>query len=290
MSIKIYNAYVCDQNYSMYNLMQKLLSAKQEIRRLAQESRTRYVAKLYTHYLDYLAIFGADAVKEQLQRAEENLGNSKGLSVHTMKNIWKVLSAESVDKESLRFYVDAYFAEKAYEDSNSKLRMDSEFDFNSSVVIVPMEDKQLLMYFGSDDGRDVIKHLPWLSDYHYQNQTDAPKGISDEEWELRRQTWEKAIGPDYRPINHGMEIKLFDSAYDFIHLSYEAEKLHDYEPAIEERAKWLIDYMNDYPNPPKGSYSVEWVKYLRSAEYIDWKKARLKELMQKLKEIPVDWK
>ena len=46
--------------------------------------------------------------------------------------------------------------------------------------------------------------------YHYQNQCDKPDDISDEEWNKRESDWNTAIGPDYIPANHGLQVQLFN--------------------------------------------------------------------------------
>lgn len=288
MSIKIYNAYLCDKNYTMYEMMQKIAELRDVIRQEARKKRTEYVVKEYVHYMDYLDIFGVEPAKAHYAQLQLTTENAKKLSEHSMRNIWSLLAKNVRAQDVWLSTLDNYFIDKTYEDSNSRLRMDSDFDYNCSITVIPMENQQLLMAFGNQDFIDIIRKQPWLSDYHYQNQTDAPHGISDEEWEERKRTWNKAIGPDYIPANHGMEIKLFDSAQDFIHTPI-LEGLSQFEPDLQERAKWLMDYMKDYPNPPTGSYSVEWIRYLRSAEYLDWYKKRFDEVIQKLPDISVLW-
>ena len=132
---------------------------------------------------------------------------------------------------------------------------------------------------------EIVENLPYLADYHYQNQVDKPESISDEEWEQRKNDWEKALGSDGIPARHGMSVQLFNCGYDMFAIP-EAPFDEANIPTIEERAKWLMDYMDDYPNPPEGDASVNWCRYLRSPEYLEWKKNRLEEVQEKLKEIP----
>ena len=290
MSTKIYNAYICDRVYSMHEMMQKAQSMRTEIIKLAQEKRKNFIISHCVHFQDFRAVKG---IREtQNMRARLAAEKKESLSDYSLVDIWKVVAEDQIDAQELMSAVDGYFTNKAHEDGKSNRRIDSDFDFNCSMLVIPLEDKQLIMVFGNDDLTEVVKQQPWLSDYHYQNQTDHPAHISEEEWEERKKTWEQAIGPDYLPINHGMEIVLFNSSRDFFFDFVNAEFMDNYPayiPSVEDRAKWLIDYCDDYPNPPTGSYSVEWVKYLRSPEYLNWKEDRLKQLKEKLADVSITW-
>ena len=286
MSIKIYNAYVCDENYSMHSIVQKMQDVRREIRQAAETKRAEYLAKEYVYYMDYLAIFGHGAAQQMYEKLESNKEEKRKLSDYAIRSLWKCL-AENNDKNHIVDRIATYFENRAYEDSASRLRIDSDFDYNCSVVIIPLEDKQLLMYFGNPELQEVVRNQPWLSDYHYQNQTDHPKSISDDEWEERRVTWEKAIGPDYRPINYGLGFTLFDSAYDFIGVNI-PNNLSQFTPPMEERVSRIVDCMTDYPNPPQGGYSVEWVKYMRSPEFLNWRKEKAQEVQLKLEQLPTN--
>lgn len=68
--------------------------------------------------------------------------------------------------------------------------------FNFSILIFPYKGKLYGYYF--DDGlyeySDLIGEI--ADDYSYQNQTDRPEGISEEEYEEREKVWEDIIGYD----------------------------------------------------------------------------------------------
>ena len=285
MSIKIYNAYICDKVYSMYEFMQKAKELRAEIVRLANEKRKHYIVSQCVHLQDFRAIRGLEAT--QMMRTKLAANKKEKMSDYSLVDMWKVISEEEFDTRSLMGAIDSHFLNKAYEDSKSNRRMDSDFDYNCSMLIIPTEDKQLVLVFGNEDLTEIVKKQSWLRDYHYQNQTDAPANISDEEWAERKKTWDAAIGPDYLPVNHGMEITLCDSGRDFLFGFMEEEWTKDltpYIPSEEDRVKWLIDYYDDYPTPPEGSFSVEWIRYLRSKEYLDWKQEKFDFLMLKIKE------
>ena len=285
MSIKIYNAYICDKVYSMHELMQKVKTLRAEIVQLANNKRKHYIVSQCVHLQDFRAVRG---LKEtQMMRAKLAANKKEKMSDYSLVEMWKVVSEEEFDTRTLMDAIDSHFLNKAYEDGKSNRRIDSDFDYNCSMMVIPMENKQLVLVFGNDELTEVVKNQPWLRDYHYQNQTDCPANISEEEWEQRRKDWDEAIGPDYLPVNHGMEIKLCDSGRDFLFGIMEEEWTKDfppYVPSVEDRVKWLIDYFDDYPDPPSGSYSVDWVKYLRSEKYLNWKQQKYGFLVEQIKE------
>lgn len=81
----------------------------------------------------------------------------------------------------------------------------------ASILFIPCNDKTLGMYFGDSSYENILfEDTENIADYHYQDQTDQPDDISDEEWKMRKHDWDIAIGPDYIPINHGFEFQLLD--------------------------------------------------------------------------------
>lgn len=286
MSTKIYNAYIFDKNYSFYEIRTMLDAVRNDVAKLVHEAKSRYITQEFVHMHDFLNYFGLEKAQTQYDNFAVSADKSKRRSDKIMENAWRMICANHAYTKTLQVYLGEYFNEKAYEDSKSNFAIDFEFDYNCEVVLFPLKDKTLLMYFGNSDLRKVVDNLPYLSDYHYQNQTDKPENVSEEEWNQRKKDWDEALSRDGIPTKHGLTVKLFDCEYDLVGMS-EPELREDDVPSLEERAKWLLDYMGDYPNPPKGGYSVEWVRYLRSPEYLEWREKRLGEIQEKLKDMPV---
>ena len=81
----------------------------------------------------------------------------------------------------------------------------------AKIIFIPCGRKTLGMFFGDCSYYKILfEDTENIADYHYQNQTDRPDGISAAEWKRRAKDWDKAIGPDYIPLNHGMEFTLLD--------------------------------------------------------------------------------
>jgi hypothetical protein len=95
----------------------------------------------------------------------------------------------------------------------------SESHHKAKLVFIPCDNKMLVMYFGDPTYRHIISDdTAHYLDYHYQNQCDKPDDVSDEEWKQRETDWDKAIGPDYIPANHGLLFTILD--YDDLNVSF----------------------------------------------------------------------
>lgn len=69
------------------------------------------------------------------------------------------------------------------------------FDFDASITIRQHAGRYYII--PHDNNYRVLKFLkddPRLEDYHYQNQSDKPKNISNSAWTKRRQVWDKIFG------------------------------------------------------------------------------------------------
>ena len=84
-------------------------------------------------------------------------------------------------------------------------------NFLFSVVIIPWEDA----YYGCvyDDqisaNRALLKDI--ADDFHYQNQTDQPEDISDEEWSKREQIWNDIFDTYFTPGEAGLTYEIVKS-------------------------------------------------------------------------------
>lgn len=64
-------------------------------------------------------------------------------------------------------------------------------DFKCSIFIIPHEDGNVYggqFCSGVESYKELLK--PYIEEYHYQNQTDKPDNISDDEWNERDEIWE----------------------------------------------------------------------------------------------------
>lgn len=92
------------------------------------------------------------------------------------------------------------------------------FNIDSSVCVFIHNDNIYLQFFlPGDYGRysqacvDMLDR--WsdvLEDFHYQNSTDQPEEITEEEWENRREVWDEILEIDGRPGKSGLVWTILD--------------------------------------------------------------------------------
>lgn len=175
-------------------------------------------------------------------------------------------------------------------------------NYSCKLLVIPCGPKLLAMTFGNPlIAGSLVVNLD-LEDYHYQNQTDRPKNISAKAWNTRRKTWDKAIGPDYVPINHGFEfdlvntdlislmgIRILEDRLDGKNTILTKDYIKSLIPSIESRAQMLVETFDDYPNPPtKDAHYTEWLEYARTDEYKKWKAKKTKQVIKKLENMDTD--
>lgn len=107
--------------------------------------------------------------------------------------------------------------------ANDRTIMTAKYDFAASIAIFTYKKRQFIMAFGnhftdllsdiltSDDPEYTqFREKYNLKDYHYQNQTDQPEDISDEDWNDRRHTWDILL-PTGVPAKDGICINISDN-------------------------------------------------------------------------------
>jgi hypothetical protein len=74
------------------------------------------------------------------------------------------------------------------------------WDMDVAIAVHDVGGRTLLRAFAGSSwfarSLDFLERHPDLEDYHYQNSTDRPDGITARAWSERRRTWERAMRPD----------------------------------------------------------------------------------------------
>lgn len=184
MSIKIYNGYILDQNYSLRELNNLFIGLRKKIQVEANKSYLELVLNRCVYMQDMITYFGKEKAGQML-RQEDSLFNGTSLMDGWTFVERKVMEASKSDKRNFRY------------------------NFQSEVQILPIENKILLMYFGNDKDEllQIFECEPYILEYHYQNQTDKPDNISEEEWEERENDWDAAL-PSWIPNDTGFTVQL----------------------------------------------------------------------------------
>jgi hypothetical protein len=155
VSTKIWNAYECEFK-SIDEMQEKLLSIRLFIWLSLLSKMHKRVAWDWVYYVD--------------------------------KN---TLEGKPIEK---KFYEVSQEVSERYEKIKSSGIRDVDYDFYFEVVVIPHKGKQYLKVFFDDVDiySDLFEKIG--KDFHYQNCTDKPKDISEEEWERRMETWDEILG------------------------------------------------------------------------------------------------
>ena len=281
MSTKIYDAYKFDKKYSLDELMTIFDKWRNDITDIAAKNFADICLRKFAIYYDLTTVKGKDFIKEAKTKLDANDKKNRNIL-----RIYELL--ENIDSKFEPSIMMMYIADSITDAAKDK---SNEFNYfsqlmKSEICVYSVARKIIFMYFGGTEYGQYIASQPIVDDYHYQNQTDRPSDISENSWMRRRDNWDTAIGPDYIPANHGITVHFIneeDIAFSIFnkYLKY-TNMSNDSFPTIDERANMLIDYFDDYPNPPEDKSYSSLMKYMRTDEYKQWKEAKLKYIKDNL--------
>lgn len=78
---------------------------------------------------------------------------------------------------------------------------------SSSAVIYFYKDRVFVQFFGLP--REAGKKFLGLTDFHFQNQCDLPKGISPPAWKERQRIWDEIFKDNKAPSQAGLSFDFF---------------------------------------------------------------------------------
>lgn len=273
MSTKIYDAYKFTHNYSMYELSHIFDGLRTEIKDICNRDILQKVIAKTLYFYNFKQANGDNRVAEMVAKTDNRY----------MHGVWK-----AVQEDKWRMvYVDVYMY---IIDEISKCAKFSPFrscyDYRCKLQIIPMETKTLTMFFGNPMLRNYLKSRPdFLTDYHYQNQTDRPEDISDTEWNLREKDWDKAIGPDYIPSQHGFAVDLFNTENImpiFVPSKVEPVPLPDIEHQMHD-IRDTLSSISDVKGYPHSNLYSDWSAFIQSEPYKQWVADSNKMIQEKCK-------
>ena len=169
------------------------------------------------------------AIKEQAKKnSNNNLMNDGGRIVHLMvknkiiDNFEDIFTKEFTSDDY--WNVDRLITESL--DSRWRDRMEPNFNFN--VCVIPWTDGNVYGIYYDDDIEENRALLNDIADeYHYQNQTDQPDDIDDEEWSERRDVWNEIFDKYCSPNDAGFIYEIVTSSdlhFDIIETALEQYK------------------------------------------------------------------
>jgi hypothetical protein len=140
-----------------------------------------------------------NGIKFKSNKLSEVIRQLHGLKEEAKENVMKTFQ----DKESLNFILMSFLYNKAKNENekiscwdferllrNELRRPYNDFYFEFGVSIFERKNKLYGIYY--DQSRDNYKMLfnrGIAVDYHYQDQTDKPEGISNRDWYFREEVW-----------------------------------------------------------------------------------------------------
>lgn len=110
---------------------------------------------------------------------------------------------------------------------------DTLVDYTCSISIHPLKNNVFLgiLFAEHDHFKNMLIDENIAIDYHYQNQTDQPENISDEEWDSRRDDWEEALKFSSIPSRAGFYKELSQKYFPIL----KPEDILQYIPEFEKR-------------------------------------------------------
>lgn len=259
MSLKIYNGFKFDKDYSLRELNNILAPIRKKVQEKAEQLYFQKVVEEFLYIYDCYTIWGEETALARMREFSE------------MKEL---------DWLSIFYRIDHGVYKKIKEAENASKR-DFDYDLSCSIQILPTSDKLLFTLYGEKmELCDIVKDAPFTQEYHYQNQSDKPEDISEEEWAQRYNDWKEAM-PEWIAARNGFSVNFVD-IYSFNFASgfdnLRATKFNI--PDIKTRAKRLAFDVGVPEHVKKITLS-----FLCSDEYKEFLQEQIKVLSPKLKPV-----
>ena len=198
------------------------------------------------------------------------------------------LAIHRIDTFYLKEEKPKKFAKYPLYDINRDMIEDSGilFDYHCDICLYPLADRILGQVFsGRKEYTKIWFEYDGIVDYHYQDQTDIPENITNEEWEQRRKDWDTAL-PDDNPIpcKAGYVIECGKLGKDFY--PYSVKELTKYVPNFESRCHDLATdaLFQDYSNKDQTDVKEILKSYSSYCDFLKTKEGQIK-LIEKSNEI-----
>ena len=101
--------------------------------------------------------------------------------------------------------------QKLNEDLRKEHRLLIDPCFLFEIIIFPHKTDGIFGYFITDNIQayeDMLYNNNIAEDFHYQNQSDQPEDISDEEWEYREKVWDDLLPGSGHLTDNGMVFQI----------------------------------------------------------------------------------
>lgn len=112
-----------------------------------------------------------------------------------------------------------------------------DFDRGFELLVFPQDDGSIYGFYIIDNRKLELKFraLPFIEDFHYQDQTDLPENIPESKWEQRKLLWDSITkyGTTWMECGYTLPVLTFETLafYPFMCM------LRDY--VYETKQKWI---------------------------------------------------
>ena len=188
MSMKIYNAYRLKGDYDLISLNEFCDNLRKEVTKISEQMALDWVANKTLYYYNFKKLHGSQVVQDMIKETK----NSK-----EMHETWKLVDVDRWD--SLYWNIsDMAFGRNLQNQRKREI-----------IQIFPLQDKILVMFFGSRISKTIWKIQDISMTIIIKINVEKPDAISEEEWNRRCIDW-KGNRSDYVPCKHGFCVELFD--------------------------------------------------------------------------------
>ena len=164
MSTKVYNVYKLKDPNDLWPLVHDIrLKATKNVRDRIKEVYFRYMEGIDKSWLIY---------REALKGAQ---------------------CSEERRDYCARLHIAQEYLRDKYREASTKPLTDSPWSFDLSVGVRHFKGDVFLHLYPSSqtyNTLDFVKRDKRVTEYHYQNAADKPRGISNKAWDARRDTWD----------------------------------------------------------------------------------------------------
>lgn len=164
------------------------------------------------------------------------------------------------------------FSFKVIKDRISKLEetgyLDTAIDFACDCVIFPIKNATIgILYTEFKECADIWSRKKIVKEYAYSDDMEIPKGVSEEEWDFRRDDWENALKHyDGIPAMNGLLAPCIDrDCYMINDLDMIVEYVPPFEKRVEEMAIRRVALKNS-ENEHVSSDVQEFFAWLKEGE------------------------
>lgn len=240
MSTKIYNG------YKLKNKPKNLKEIRDILFKFKEEAIKYYRKKYYGLIAKDIVYIFDDAIltNKVFYDFPDRFDTKKTYKIQDeskTRSIWGMVS-EAVDTKA-----------DIFREQHDRFHDFCQYEFYCNVTVLPCHDEVFLMIFTEErEVEDIFGKMEEIEEYPYWDNTDQPKGMTWEEWEVRGKEWDEALGNGI-PSQNGFGIDILKETFDLKIFPKDGqetpsplEETLKYIPNLEKRIKRLLSMKMRY--------------------------------------------